>query len=925
MRRWFLSYHTPDRALAEQLKAAIELKDSASHVFFAPTHLRAGGSWTAQLAQEIAEANAFILLVGERGLGDWQVYEYDEALDKRVKSPDFPIVLVLLEGQTAPGLPFLRRLHWIITSDPASEKDVARLLDAASGIETTPSELWRYTSPYRGLAAMEEKDSDYFFGRTRETVEVLSALAAAPDRLPVLIGNSGVGKSSLAQAGVLAALKREAWSEDAGAPQDWPPAFSDSRRWCFLTLRPGIEPVRSLVEVFLDTWQLDRTSTAWPTQRAEWVDALLAGKLTLRDLLDQTVRRYAELQRSIPSTFFLYIDQGEELYVRAVERERRRFSEILSAVLGERRLRAMMSLRADFLGALQNDAPLQDVSRKVEVPPLREAQLHEVVSRPAALLAARFESDHLAGDIAKRAAEESTEDAGALPLLSYLLDDMWQRMVERGDGELRLPAQSIELGRVLVQRADAFLARNPDSEGKLRRIFTLKLATVRENGEPTRRRAFRSEFLDEEWRLVSDLADHPNRLLVTASPGVGETYAEVAHEAIFRRWDKLREWIAAEREFLAWRSGLEAARRAWQATPERTRNDALLMGLALAQAQNWLAKRAEDLPKADRDFIVLSRKAAQRRLRRVQALVGVLAFGVIASLVAWVEHDDLKEAGRWFSVTRPFMRAQVQPYVLSTAAERALKPRDTFRECATEQGKDYCPEMVVVPAGSFMMGSQPTEKDHLHTEEPQHNVTIAKPFAVAKFELTFDEWDTCVAYGDCAQGASDGGWGRGRQPVINVTWNDARHYVAWLSKMTGKPYRLLSEAEYEYATRAGTQTAYPWGDEIDKGNANCDGCGSQWDKSQTAPVGSFAPNGFGLYDMVGNVYTWVEDCVHDNYDGAPENGSAWIEGGNCRGRVFRGGSWYVDPVILRSAGRSWNTTDDRNLSVGFRVGRTLTP
>ena len=138
----------------------------------------------------------------------------------------FPLVVVLLEGQTAPGLPFLRRLHWIISPDPASEKDVARLFDAASGGGSSPGELWRYTSPYRGLAAMEEKDSDYFFGRKRETVEVLSALAGAPDRLPVLIGNSGVGKSSLAQAGVLAALKRQAWPEEARAPNAWPAGFS---------------------------------------------------------------------------------------------------------------------------------------------------------------------------------------------------------------------------------------------------------------------------------------------------------------------------------------------------------------------------------------------------------------------------------------------------------------------------------------------------------------------------------------------------------------------------------------------------------------------------------------------------------------------------------------------------------------------------
>ena len=216
---WFLSYHSPDEKLAERLKAAIERKDPASSVFFAPSNLRAGGAWTAQLAEEIAEANAFILSSAKHGVGKWQVPEYDEALDRWVKSErTFPLVVVLLEGQTAPGLPFLRQLHWIVTPDPASEKDIARIFDGASGVGGRPSELWRYASPYRGLEAMEEKDSDYFFGRTRETIEALEALAA-PGRLPVLIGNSGVGKSSLAQAGVLAALKRQAWPDKALRPR----------------------------------------------------------------------------------------------------------------------------------------------------------------------------------------------------------------------------------------------------------------------------------------------------------------------------------------------------------------------------------------------------------------------------------------------------------------------------------------------------------------------------------------------------------------------------------------------------------------------------------------------------------------------------------------------------------------------------------
>ena len=321
--------------------------------YFSPANLRAGGSWTAQLAQEIAGANAFILLVGEHGVGDWQVLEYDEALDKRVKSPGFPLIVVLLEGQTAPGLPFLRRLHWIITSDPASERDVARVFDAASGGGARPGELWRYASPYRGLAAMEERDSDYFFGRKRETADVLSALAGAPDRLPVLIGNSGVGKSSLAQAGVLAALKRQAWPEEGGASNAWPPAFQDSRQWCFLTLRPGADPLKALVDAFLDTWQFAATDPERATRQNGWIEALLEGKATLLDLIDATERRRKELDQPRPPASLLYIDQGEELYVRAEEPQRRRFSELLVHALPDKRLRTIMSMRSDFLGHLQ--------------------------------------------------------------------------------------------------------------------------------------------------------------------------------------------------------------------------------------------------------------------------------------------------------------------------------------------------------------------------------------------------------------------------------------------------------------------------------------------------------------------------------------------------------------------------------------------
>ena len=241
------------------------------------------------------------------------------------------------------------------------------------------------------------------------------------------------------------------------------------------------------------------------------------------------------------------------------------------------------------------------------------------------------------------------------------------------------------------------------------------------------------------------------------------------------------------------------------------------------------------------------------------------------------------------------------------------KPGEIFRDC------DQCPEMVVVPAGRFRMGD--LSGDGVRDERPVHDVTVS-PFAAGRYEVTFAEWDACVAGGGCTHRPADSGWGRGTRPVINVSWDDTQAYVRWLSRATGKPYRLLSEAEWEYVARAGSTTKYQWGDDVGTNKANCAGCGSQWDAKSTAPVGSFAANAFGLFDTAGNVWEWVVDCWHDSYQGAPNDGSAWA-GGNCDGHVLRGGSWYDYPGIIRSAFRVRYDTGNRNSSGGFRVARTL--
>ena len=248
----------------------------------------------------------------------------------------------------------------------------------------------------------------------------------------------------------------------------------------------------------------------------------------------------------------------------------------------------------------------------------------------------------------------------------------------------------------------------------------------------------------------------------------------------------------------------------------------------------------------------------------------------------------------------------------------AQVPGSTFRDSMRSGGGG--PLMVVVPAGTFMMGCV-SGRECVSDELPVHEVEIARSFALSVHEVTFEDYDR-FTYADTAD---DEGWGRGGRPVINVSWAEAERYTRWLSDQTGHKYRLPSEAEWEYAARAGSATMYSWGDDVGWGRANCKDCGSRWDdKRRTAPVGSFAPNGFGLYDMHGNVWEWVQDCWNGDYAGAPTDGTAWLQG-DCGSRVLRGGSWVNNPGNLRAANRSRCSTGSRCSSNGFRVARTLTP
>jgi formylglycine-generating enzyme required for sulfatase activity len=782
--------------------------------------------------------------------------------------------------------------------------------------------------PYRGLRPLEADDAGIFFGRDAPIVEALDTLRGlrdgAPPRLLVILGASGAGKSSFLRAGLFPRLARDDQT--------------------FLPL-PIIRPERAAITgesglIRALEGAVERAGITMP--RADLRAAIKGGTAKLKPLLQALADRVTPIApdtsaKPRPPALILSIDQGEELFLAEAQDEAQPFLVLLRDLLVEDvpTVIAVFTIRSDNYERLQLAKELEGVRQQtLSLPPMPKGSYAEVIKGPVRRLdgtarALKIEDgliDALLGDIEVGGAKD------ALPLLAFTLERLYEEY--KASGHLKLSHYN-DLGRVkgsieaAVERAFKVADADPAiPKDRLVRLALLRCGLIPwlagidpDTGAPRRRVARLSEIPTEARPLIQHLVEQ--RLLATdVAKDTGEKTIEPAHEALLRQWGLLQGWLAEDAGLLAALEGVKRASRDWAANGKTTAW--LTHATGRLEAAERLRERpdlAANLEPTEREYLAACRKAeatARARTRRVRAFIYVLLIGVIASLGAIIEKETIKEQLNWFTVMRPYRVANFDGYVLKPEAERALKPLGSFRECAKD-----CPEMIVIPAGSFVMGSPATEKGRYDNEGPQHKVTIAKPFAVSKFDVTFADWDACVSVGACPK-AADTGYGRDTKPVINVGWDDAQTYVAWLSRMTGQPYRLLTEAEWEYAARAGTTTAYYWGDDIGKGNANCNGCGSKWDNQQTSPVGSFAANQFGLYDMAGNVWQWVQDCYQDNYSGAPVDGSAWISG-DCSRRVVRGGTWINSPRDRRAADRYGNTAVGRSYDIGFRVGRTLTP
>jgi len=788
--------------------------------------------------------------------------------------------------------------------------------------------------PYRGLKPLEASDAGIFYGRDAAIVETLDLLRGmrdgAPPRLPAILGASGAGKSSFLRAGLLPRLARD--DED------------------FLPL-PIVRPERTVLTG--DTGLLNALERALKKARiaitrAELRVAIKGGAKTLQPYLQALVQkatRPALDPGAMPKTpvLVLSIDQGEELFLAEAQGESQDFLALLRALLTEDSpaIMAILTIRSDNYERLQLARELDGLRQMtLSLPAMPRGSYSEVIKGPPQRLAETARAFQIEDRLVEALLKDIEVDGGAkdaLPLLAFTLERLYDEF--HAGGNLQL-AHYNELGRIggSIEAAvnHALEAANTDPEvprDRPRRLALLRQGLIpwlagvdADTGAPRRRVARLSEIPAEARPLIRHFVEQ--RLLTTdIARDTGEQTIEPAHEALLRQWSLLQGWLTEDAGLLAVMDGVKRAARDWAAHGKA--HSWLTHVTGRLEAAERLGARpdlAAHLLPVDREYLAACRKSendGNSRKRRVQALVYILLVGIIVGLVGWMNQAAIKDEVNWYVTMRPYMLDEVRPYVLTAEAERALQPGSIFRECGR-----ICPEMVVIPPGEFKMGSPETgvgHLDHLENEGPQHEVRIATPFAVSKLDVTFEAWDACVAVGGCPR-LSDSGWGRGQQPVINVTWIEAQQYATWFSRMTGKRYRLLSEAEWEYAARAGTSTAFYWGEEVGAGHANCSHCGTPWDGKQPAPAGSFAPNAFGLYDMLGNVWEWVEDCYHGTYAGAPNDGSAWVEAG-CAERVVRGGSWVGlrQAPLPRSAYRDWRPPDGRTYGLGFRLARTLGP
>ena len=945
MARLFISHSSKDNIAAIAFKQWLSAHDwPKEEIFLDLEDIGAGERWKDALRKANARCEAVLLLASPDAL------ESPECLAEVRKAEDFgkEIIVVLLRDVQFED----RRLDAYkdrqivdVCAPPQSHVETVqyrgnqyevRFNDAAlasvkeylfkRGI--TPDHfVWPpadtpNADPFPGLSAFTENDAGIFFGRDSDILRGLDRLRLlrrnGHPRLLVIQSASGAGKSSYLRAGLWPRISRDSDFAEVAILRPAQGILTGpeglGRKLALQLSRPGAPVNAGDIHA-----QLMGDAAQAAVDFGKLMAAMTAQSLEQRLISDPKARTPA---------LILAVDQAEELFAAEDAAESERFIFLLASLIEAPpngvELFSIFTIRSDSAARLFQtlaDAGL-DLPDTLPLLPLPATSYRDVILAPLEVIARRGQRLQIDAPLVDQLVADAT-GADALPLLAFTLSYLYQEFSAAG----RITLEQYQAVGGVTRSIDMALKRAlsepnnspriPEAKAEqfaeLRAAFIPWLARIDpESGLPMRRVAKLSEFPTNSIGIVQRLIKA--RLLILDRRS-GTDVVEVAHESLLRQWQTLTDWLQADAKDLKIIDGVERAAAEWVRSGRQSpwldhRGERLIGAEHAATREDFRKRLGEDgiaYLEACRRYETaehrekLAARARDRQRKIAQALAGALAVLLVVGLVVWEFQRPLQNALYRFRHVR----------VLTADHERTLAPLEAFKECTD------CPEMIVVKGGTFKMGSP--DVNHHKDEYPPHDVTIA-PVAVSHFEVTFAEWDACVAHGGC-RGDISAEWGRGQQPVINVTWQDSKRYVEWLSSVTGRPYRLLTEAEWEYAAGTGKTTLYFFGnDDAMLDQYSWYGLNAQ---SQAHAVGTEKKtNPFGLSDVYGNVAEWVEDCYHDGYRGAPTDGSAWTTG-DCTHRVFRGGYWLTRASGLRTTSRAWELYDRGADTTGLRVARTL--